>query len=142
MMNFTVHSSFTKELLVYLRIKFWAVSKHLKVFKFGGASVKDAASIKNVLDIVKRYDKDQLVIVVSAMAKTTNHLEQVVSTYAEGGDAFAVLEEVKNFHYGIARELFESPEELLVNLNDTLVEIEWLLEEPMEDSSLFNDTEQ
>ena len=110
------------------------MSKHLKVFKFGGASVKDAASIKNVLDIVKRYENDQLVIVVSAMAKTTNHLEQVVSTYAEGGDAFAVLEEVKSFHYGIARELFESPEELLVNLNDTLVEIEWLLEEPMEDS--------
>ena len=92
------------------------MSNNLKVFKFGGASVKDAASIKNVLDIVKRYDNDQLVIVVSAMAKTTNHLEQVVSTYAEGGDAFAVLQEIKNFHYGIAHELLESPEELLLKI--------------------------
>ena len=43
----------------------------MKVFKFGGASIKDAPSIKNILEIISKYKKDNLVIVVSAMGKTT-----------------------------------------------------------------------
>ncbi len=110
------------------------MNKNLKVFKFGGASVKDAESIKNVLDITKTYKDHELVVVVSAMAKTTNHLEKVVDLYASGKDAFAELEQIKQFHYGIAAALFEDPKELQTSLSDTFVEIEWLLEEPMEDS--------
>ena len=52
----------------------------MKVFKFGGASVKDAAGVRNVAEVVKRYGLDDLVIVVSAMGKTTNALEEVVVT--------------------------------------------------------------
>jgi aspartate kinase len=110
------------------------VNKNLKVFKFGGASVKDAASIKNVLDITNTFKEEQLVIVVSAMAKTTNNLEKIVDLYTSGADAFEELEKIKQFHYRIAAELFENPLELQTSLNDTFVEIEWLLEEPMEDS--------
>ncbi len=110
------------------------MNKNLKVFKFGGASVKDAASIKNVLDITNTFKEEQLVIVVSAMAKTTNSLEKVVELYTSGADAFEELEKIKQFHYQIAAELFENPLELQTSLNDTFVEIEWLLEEPMEDT--------
>lgn len=110
------------------------MNKNLKVFKFGGASVKDAASIKNVLDITNTFKEEQLVIVVSAMAKTTNNLEKVVDLYTSGADAFEELEKIKQFHYQIAAELFENPLELQTSLNDTFVEIEWLLEEPMEDT--------
>jgi aspartate kinase len=46
----------------------------MQVFKFGGASVKDAAAIKNLAEIVARYKEDKLLIVVSAMGKTTNGL--------------------------------------------------------------------
>ena len=49
----------------------------MKVFKFGGASIKDADSIKNMSDIVAEFPDDRLVIVVSAMGKTTNHLEEI-----------------------------------------------------------------
>lgn len=110
------------------------MNKNLKVFKFGGASVKDAASIKNVLEITNTFKEEQLIIVVSAMAKTTNHLEKIVDLYTSGADAFEELEKIKQFHYRVAAELFEKPLELQTSLNDTFVEIEWLLEEPMEDS--------
>ena len=53
----------------------------MKVFKFGGASIKDVPSIKNILEIISKYEKDNLVIVVSAMGKTTNALEKVVDSY-------------------------------------------------------------
>ena len=49
----------------------------MKVFKFGGASIKDADSTKNMSDIITEYPDDRLIIVVSAMGKTTNHLEEI-----------------------------------------------------------------
>jgi aspartate kinase len=49
----------------------------MKVFKFGGASVKDASSIRNVASIIRKYAAERLVIVVSAMGKTTNAIEQI-----------------------------------------------------------------
>ena len=53
----------------------------MKVFKFGGASIKDVSSIKNILKIISSYNDEKLVIVVSAMGKTTNALEIVVHNY-------------------------------------------------------------
>ena len=55
----------------------------MRVFKFGGASVKDAAAVKNVANIIARYNDRPLVVVVSAMAKTTNALEKVVISRKE-----------------------------------------------------------
>ena len=55
----------------------------MKVFKFGGASVKDTANIINVKSIIESYPKD-LVIVVSAMGKTTNALEAVIQAKRSG----------------------------------------------------------
>ncbi len=53
----------------------------MKVFKFGGASVKDAASVKNVLRILNEYQKTDIFVVVSAMGKSTNRLEQLFDAW-------------------------------------------------------------
>ena len=50
----------------------------MKIFKFGGASVKDADSVKNVLRVLSIQGFERCLIVVSAMGKTTNALERVV----------------------------------------------------------------
>ncbi len=55
--------------------------QRMQVFKFGGASVKDAESVKNVATILKRHENIQKVVVISAMGKTTNALEDVVNLY-------------------------------------------------------------
>jgi len=68
----------------------------MEVFKFGGASVKDAANIRNVAGILEMHKEEQILVVVSAMGKTTNALEKVVEAYMKGENAFALLEEVKN----------------------------------------------
>ena len=57
----------------------------MKVFKFGGASVKDAPAIENLKNILQRYDNEQLVVVISAMGKTTNFLEKVLDAYCRKG---------------------------------------------------------
>ena len=80
----------------------------MKVFKFGGASIKDISSIKNILKIVSTYNEDRLVIVVSAMGKTTNALELVVHNYFNNKENLqASISEVYNFHSEIINNLFE-----------------------------------
>ena len=80
----------------------------MKVFKFGGASIKDASSIKNILKIISTYNEDRLVIVVSAMGKTTNALELVVHNYFNNKENLqASISEVYNFHLEIINNLFE-----------------------------------
>ncbi len=58
----------------------------MKVFKFGGASVKDAAGVRNVAKVLSHFPNDDLLIVVSAMGKTTNALEEVVWDHVAGRD--------------------------------------------------------
>ena len=55
----------------------------MKVFKFGGASVKEATGVKNILSVLKFTGFENTLIVVSAMGKTTNALEQVVHSFFE-----------------------------------------------------------
>lgn len=107
----------------------------LKVFKFGGASVKDAEGYRNVGAILKKFGDEKIVVVVSAMGKTTNALEEVVkSYYARDGRANALLEGIRQGHEHLIRELFENPAEALDDLNDSIVQLDWILEEePHED---------
>ena len=53
----------------------------MKVFKFGGASVKNSDSIRNIVEIIRSYGTNELIVVVSAMDKTTNALENVLELY-------------------------------------------------------------
>jgi aspartate kinase len=79
----------------------------MRVFKFGGASVKNATAVKNVADILKKYPDEDLVMVLSAMGKTTNGLEKVVKSYFfEDGQTEFHLDTIKAYHYSLTEELF------------------------------------
>jgi aspartate kinase len=102
----------------------------MKVFKFGGASVNSVERINNVGAIVKQYEGENLLIVVSAMGKTTNALEKVVRAFHNGQkeDALQLFEQVKQQHLTTAKYLlvthYLACEEQLRNF---FTEVEWLL---------------
>lgn len=78
----------------------------LRIFKFGGASVKDAPAIRNLARIVREHgSSSQLLIVVSAMGKTTNALEEVYQLAHAGQDYSAPLAAIRDFHQQVAQEL-------------------------------------
>jgi len=111
----------------------------MQVFKFGGASVKDAKNIKNMADIVKDSASDNLLIVVSAMGKTTNALEELTNNYYSGNDSmFNNFNNIKKYHFDIIDELFEQKYPKVYNdINNTFVEIEWTIEDEPQDSYNF-----
>jgi aspartate kinase len=108
---------------------------NMKVFKFGGASLKDAAGVQNVASILQRFAQEKIVIVVSAMGKTTNALEEVVDAYVkQTGQAQELYDAFKERHYAIVRDLFEPGDDVFTVLHDTFVEGEWMLEEKPSDN--------
>jgi aspartate kinase len=103
----------------------------ITVHKFGGASVRDAASVKNAASIIKSLPGEHLVIVVSAMGKTTNALEKVLeSHFNKNGNKQQLIDEVETFHLRIIDELFPSGHEALKNtVHNYIAEISWAMEE-------------
>ncbi len=82
----------------------------MEVFKFGGASIKDAVSIKNVPVVLEHFKNKKIVVIISAMGKTTNALEQLLRSYFnKQEDTPGHLQNIKDFHFTIINELF--PEE-------------------------------
>jgi aspartate kinase len=89
----------------------------MKVYKFGGASVKDAAGIKNLAKIVKT-ESDNLVIVVSAFGKTTNALEKVLKAWISGdGEYKSFLDDVYAAHLAVIMDLFGHDSDLKVKID-------------------------
>lgn len=82
----------------------------MRVFKFGGASVNSTAAVRNMADIVKKYYGQPLTIVVSAMGKTTNRLEQLVPGVRPQAEHPLMLEQLHEYHTQIIRELFADPQ--------------------------------
>ena len=83
----------------------------MKIFKFGGASVKDAAGVKNVLHVLNTVGSEDVLIVISAMGKTTNALEVVIKNYFEKSKELqSSLQEVRKYHNQILLDLFEEEE--------------------------------
>jgi len=107
----------------------------MQVFKFGGASVKSAENIKNVVSIVERYKDSSLLIVVSAIGKTTDKLVKVTESYIKrDGACFEHLESLKKEHFDILHELFpDHNHPVYDDIANTFVEIEWILEEEPQD---------
>ena len=80
----------------------------MRIFKFGGASVRDAAGVINILSVLKHTGFSETLIVVSAMGKTTNALEKVVKNYFDETPRYLeYLEKIKQNHYQIIAELFQ-----------------------------------
>jgi aspartate kinase len=79
--------------------------KQVKVFKFGGASLRNAAAIHNVGRIVKQNREQPLLLVVSAMGKTTNALEAIVNSQFQGKDFASELNLIRKYHREVLNEL-------------------------------------
>ncbi len=101
----------------------------MRIFKFGGASVKDADGIKNVLDVLQKVGHEDLLVVISAMGKTTNALEVVIKNYFEKSSAFhASLQEVRKYHNQILLDLFEDEEhDVFFTVNSHFADLEYFL---------------
>lgn len=80
------------------------------VFKFGGASVKSPDAVRNIVEILKRYNHEEIVVVVSAMGKTTNALERIIENYTGGASGALEKEfsDLKSYHMDIVGGLFTS----------------------------------
>lgn len=82
----------------------------MKVYKFGGASVKTAAAVRIVAQILKAHEPSDVIVVISAMGKTTNAFEELVNSYVTGKAGTRQLcEDIKTFHFEILTELFPTP---------------------------------
>ncbi len=115
----------------------------MKVFKFGGASVSTIERIQNVGNILEQYRAEKLLIVISAMGKTTNALEKVAEAFFAGKkeEALQLFEIIKQQHLTIARQLLVThylPCES--QLRDFFTEVEWLLhDKPVRDFDYYYD---
>ncbi|MCF6184555.1 MAG: hypothetical protein L3J56_08015 [Bacteroidales bacterium] len=81
----------------------------MKVFKFGGGVLKTSSDFFQLLNILKRYNEEKLIIVVSALNKVTNRFEKLLNFYfSENKFNEEVFEEIKLFHYKLAEETVSS----------------------------------
>ncbi len=106
---------------------------NIRVFKFGGASVKDAQGVRNVATIIKGNITDHLVVVVSAMGKTTNALEKVAEAFFMGKITEAELElkNIRDYHLNTAEELFESKTHFIFDIiNRTIDHLLYYIQQP------------
>lgn len=114
----------------------------MDIFKFGGASVKDAEGVKNVANIIRDYKKGDLLVVISAMGKITNKLEELTYAYlSQSENTHAIFEEIKHFHFQLIDELFQGKANPVYDdVANTFVEIDWLIEdEPDNDPDYIYD---
>jgi aspartate kinase len=110
----------------------------MKVFKFGGASVKDASAVRNMTSIVGANLTEPLMVVVSAMGKTTNALENIIRSYTSGGDYQREIAELKQFHLRIAEELFEEISPVADTLDQLMDEVYMHLEKADDDDKQYD----
>ena len=102
----------------------------MQVFKFGGASVNSVERVKNVGDILKLYSHEKILVVISAMGKTTNALEKVANAFYEGKkeEALQLFQQVKQQHLNTAKFLLVTNAVACEEqLNNFFTEVEWLL---------------
>ncbi|MEM7484230.1 MAG: aspartate kinase [Bacteroidota bacterium] len=86
----------------------------MRVFKFGGASVKDADGVKNIVNVLQKVGHENTLVVISAMGKTTNAMEKVVASYFEDKKTISSsLQEVIDYHEGILVDLFDNKNHLV-----------------------------
>ncbi len=115
----------------------------MKVFKFGGASINSVERIKNVAAILRSYKGEKILIIISAMGKTTNALEKVANAFFEGRkeDALQLFNQVKEQHLATLKYLVTLRwKEAEDQLKDFFTEVEWLLhDKPVRDYDYYYD---
>jgi len=115
----------------------------MQVFKFGGASVNSVERVKNVGDILKLYPNEKILVVISAMGKTTNALEKVTDAFYAGkkDEALQLFQQVKQQHLNTAKFLLVTNAVACEEqLNNFFTEVEWLLhDKPVRDYDYYYD---
>ncbi len=113
----------------------------MQVFKFGGASIKDSAGIKNLTEIIKLNQAQPLLIVVSAIGETTDALEKLADSYFnQRDDLQGIFEKVKAYHFEVLHQLFEDQHPVFDEVSNTFVEIDWVIEdEPVDEYNFIYD---
>ena len=115
----------------------------MKVFKFGGASINTVERIKNTAGIIESFKGEKLLIIISAMGKTTNALEKVVDAFFDGRkeDALQLFEQVKELHLNTLKYLITLNWQQAENqLKDFFTETEWLLhDKPVREYDYYYD---
>ena len=115
----------------------------MQVFKFGGASINSIERIKNVAEILKGYAGEPVMLIISAMGKTTNALEKVAEAFFDGRkeDALNLFTQVKNQHLTTAKYVLVTHYNPCYDqLNDFFTEAEWLLHDnPVRDYDYYYD---
>jgi aspartate kinase len=100
----------------------------MKIFKFGGASVKDAESVKNVASIIKNESAKDTLVVISAMGKMTNAFEDVVDTYYnKSEDLPSKLNFIEEYHKNIMSSLFDKEDAIYKDVDILFGELGWFL---------------
>lgn len=102
----------------------------MKVFKFGGASVKDAEGVRNVARVLKHFPKDDIVVVVSAMGKTTNALEALHDAWMNGRDTDTLVAELQDRHLNVLKTVVPDFEEAEAWLLSAFEELKGILAAP------------
>lgn len=105
----------------------------MRIFKFGGASLKNAEAIRNMASIVKSNAHAPLLIVVSAIGKTTDALEGILNTFNKDGDYSWGVEVIKKYHVQICQELLPSPEAVITKLDLIFNDLQKNLQKPGDD---------
>ncbi len=100
----------------------------MKIFKFGGASVKDAASVKNITSILQNEGTENTLVVISAMGKITNAFEEVIEAYYNKTDKLSEnLGVIEDFHKNLMSDLFDENDAIFKEIDILLGELSWFL---------------
>jgi aspartate kinase len=111
----------------------------MQVFKFGGASVNSVERIENVAGILRHFKNEKILVVISAMGKTTNALEKVVQAFFAGEKekGLQYFDQIKKDHLSISQQLNLKPVD---QLNNFFTEVEWLLhDKPVREFDYYYD---
>lgn len=93
----------------------------MKVYKFGGASIKDYKSVKRLTRIIRKHNHDEMILIVSAMGKTTNSMEDFVLSYTKSFKNLKnKLELIKSFHKDIVKDLFTKNRQSVLKIIDSV----------------------
>ena len=101
------------------------------IYKFGGASVKDSSAVKNLAEILRNRLRKNMIIVVSAMGKTTNALENILSKKLKGEEFSENSAILKEYHLGICRELFSSEHPVFAQVENIFSQLDNQLQKPL-----------
>lgn len=111
----------------------------MKVFKFGGASINSIERIQHVATIIQSYKGEKLLIIISAMGKVTNALEEVANRFYSGNkaEALVLFNQIKTEHINLSEKLTNQQQH---GLMDIFTEVEWLLhDKPVREYDYYYD---